>query len=192
MPVTIGWRCRDGRSYPRRAGEPSGHVITMLRVDIRRANLADAEAIRHIYNLEVTGSTATLDLVPRTVLEQADWMVAHSGVYPVIVADDGGQVIGFAALSPYRPRPGYATAVEDSIYVAAQHRAKGVGRALLSEAVDMARTHGFHSVVARVTATQRASVALHQACGFDLIGIEREIGRKFGRWVDVALLQRLL
>ncbi len=164
----------------------------MLRVDIRRANLADAEAIRHIYNLEVTGSTATLDLVPRTVLEQADWMVAHSGVYPVIVADDGGQVIGFAALSPYRPRPGYATAVEDSIYVAAQHRAKGVGRALLSEAVDMARTHGFHSVVARVTATQRASVALHQACGFDLIGIEREIGRKFGRWVDVALLQRLL
>ncbi len=164
----------------------------MHRVDIRRANLADAEAIREIYNIEVAGSTATLDLVPRTPEEQASWMVAHSGVYPVIVADDGGQVIGFASLSPYRPRPGYATAVEDSIYVTAEHRGKGVGRALLNEAVVMARTHGFHSVVARVSATQQASVALHQACGFDLIGVEREIGRKFGRWVDVALLQRLL
>jgi phosphinothricin acetyltransferase len=164
----------------------------MLRVDIRRANLADAEAIRQIYNIEVTDSTATLDLVPRTPEEQASWMVAHSGVYPVIVADEGGQVVGFASLSPYRPRPGYATAVEDSIYVAAQHRGKGVGRQLLSEAVVMARTHGFHSIVARVSATQQASVALHEACGFDLIGVEREIGRKFGRWVDVALLQRLL
>jgi phosphinothricin acetyltransferase len=164
----------------------------MLRVDIRRANLADAEAIRQIYNIEVTGSTATLDLVPRTPEEQASWMVAHSGVYPVIVADEGAQVVGFASLSPYRPRPGYATAVEDSIYVAAQHRGKGVGRQLLSEAVVMARTHGFHSIVARVSATQQASVALHEACGFDLIGVEREIGRKFGRWVDVALLQRLL
>jgi phosphinothricin acetyltransferase len=164
----------------------------MLRVDIRRANLADAEAIRQIYNIEVTDSTATLDLVPRTPEEQASWMVAHSGVYPVIVADEGGQVVGFASLSPYRPRPGYATAVEDSIYVAAQHRGKGVGRQLLSEAVIMARTHGFHSIVARVSATQQASVALHEACGFDLIGVEREIGRKFGRWVDVALLQRLL
>ena len=119
-------------------------------------------------------------------------MIAHSGVYPVIVADEGGQVIGFASLSPYRPRPGYATAVEDSIYVAAQHRGKGVGRMLLSQAVELARTHGFHSVVARVSATQQVSVALHQACGFDLIGVEREIGRKFGRWVDVTLLQRLL
>ena len=164
----------------------------MLRVDIRLANLADAETIRQIYNLEVTGSTATLDLVARTTEEQRAWMVAHSGVYPVVVADDGGQVVGFASLSPYRPRPGYATAVEDSIYVAAQHRGMGVGRQLLTEAVVLARTHGFHSIVARVSATQQASVALHQACGFDLIGVEREIGLKFGRWVDVALLQRLL
>jgi len=154
--------------------------------------MADAEAIRRIYNIEVIGSTATLDLVPRTPEEQASWMVAHSGVYQVIVGDEGGEVVGFASLSPYRPRPGYATAVEDSIYVAAQHRGKGVGRALLDEAVVMARTHGFHSVIARVGAAQEASVALHQACGFDLVGIEREIGRKFGRWVDVTILQRLL
>ncbi|MGO9582294.1 MAG: N-acetyltransferase family protein [Acidimicrobiales bacterium] len=161
-------------------------------MNIRRAVMADAEAIRQIYNIEVTGSTATLDLVPRSHEEQASWMVAHSGVYPVIVADEGGEVVGFACLSPYRPRPGYATAVEDSIYVAAEHRGKGIGRELLNAAVVMARTHGFHSVVARVGATQQASVALHQACGFDFVGVEREIGRKFGRWIDVAILQRLL
>jgi L-amino acid N-acyltransferase YncA len=161
-------------------------------MDIRRATLADAEPIRQIYNLEVTGSTATLDLVPRSAEEQAAWMVAHSGVYPVVVADQGGEVVGFASLSPYRPRPGYATAVEDSIYVAAEKRGNGIGRALLGEAISMARTHGFHSIVARVSATQQASVALHQACGFDFVGVEREIGRKFGRWIDVAILQLLL
>ena len=154
--------------------------------------MADSEAIRRIYNAEVTGSTATLDLVPRTPEEQASWMTDHSGVYPVIVAEEAGEVVGFASLSPYRPRPGYATAVEDSIYVAAQHRGRGIGRALLDEAVVIARTHGFHSVIARVSATQQASVALHQACGFDFVGVEREIGRKFGRWLDVATLQRLL
>jgi phosphinothricin acetyltransferase len=161
-------------------------------VDIRRAISADAEAIRAIYNTEVTGSTATLDLVPRSAEEQASWMAAHSGVYPALVAELDGQVVGFASLSPYRPRPGYATAVEDSIYVAADHRGKGIGRQLLTEAVEMARDHGFHSVVARVSATQPASVALHQACGFDFVGVEREIGRKFGRWIDVAILQLLL
>jgi len=154
--------------------------------------MADADAIRQIYNLEVANSLATLDLVPRTAEEQAIWMAAHSGVYPVIVADDGTEVVGFASLSPYRPRPGYATAVEDSIYVAAPHRGHGVGRALLNEAIVAARTHGFHSVIARVGAAQEASVALHRACGFDLVGIEREVGRKFGRWIDVAILQRLL
>ena len=161
-------------------------------MNLRRANLADAEAIRQIYNLEVISSTATLDLVPRTPEEQAGWMIAHSGVYPVVVADDGAEVVGFASLSPYRPRPGYATAVEDSVYVAEARRGQGVGKALLGEAVVLARTHGFHSVIARVGAAQAASVALHQACGFDLVGIEREIGRKFGRWIDVAILQRLL
>ncbi len=177
---------------------------------IRRAAATDSEAIREIYNTEVTTSTATLDLVPRTPAEQSACMSAHDGVYPIVVAelgaDDlgpvagagpdagpgGGTICGFASLSPYRPRPGYATAVEDSIYVAKPHRGGGIGKALLNEAVVLARDHGFHSVVARVVAEQPASVALHRACGFELVGIEREIGRKFGRWLDVAILQRLL
>jgi len=109
VPVTIGWRCRDRRSYPRRAGEPSRRVIYDAPRGHSPSEPADAEAIRQIYNIEVTGSTATLDLVPRTPEEQASWMVAHSGVYPVIVADEGGQVVGICVAFPVSARAGYAS-----------------------------------------------------------------------------------
>jgi phosphinothricin acetyltransferase len=101
-------------------------------------------------------------------------------------------VVGFSSLSAYRPRPGYATAVEDSVYVAEAYRGRGVGRLLLGGAVEAARTHGFHSVIGRIVTEQTGSIALHEACGFEIIGIEREVGRKFGRWLDVALAQRML
>jgi phosphinothricin acetyltransferase len=161
-------------------------------MEMRRALDEDAEAIRAIYNVEVLGSTVTFDLVPRTVEEQRAWMSAHGGVYPAVVAVEGGEVVGFASLSPYRPRPAYATTVEDSVYVADGQRGNGVGRALVSEVVRLADTHGFHSVIARIVGHHDASIALHRSCGFELVGIEREVGRKFGRWLDVAVMQRLV
>ncbi|MGH9293861.1 MAG: GNAT family N-acetyltransferase [Acidimicrobiales bacterium] len=159
---------------------------------VRRAVPADSESIRAIYNVEVTTSTATLDLVARTPGEQAAWMADHCGVYPAIVAEIEGAIVGFASLSPYRPRPGYATAVEDSVYVAGDHRGKGVGRALLSAAVDTARSHGFHSVIGRIVGDQQASIALHRTCGFEILGVEKQVGRKFGRFLDVTVVQQML
>lgn len=161
-------------------------------MELRLAESGDREAIRAIYNREVVGSTVTFDLVPRTPEDQDAWMAAHQGVYPVIVADEDGTVVGFASLSPYRPRPAYSTTVEDSIYVAATHRGQGVGRALLSEITRLAKVHGFHTVIGRVVGHHEASIALHEACGFRLIGVEVEVGRKFGRWLDVALMQLML
>ncbi len=161
-------------------------------MEIRTARAEDAEAIRAIYNAEVAGSTVTFDLVERTVAEQDEWMAQHSGVYALVVAVDGTEVIGFGSLSPYRPRPAYATTVEDSVYVVPVHRGQGVGKALLSELVARARMHGFHSVIARIVGDHEASMALHRSCGFELVGTEREIGRKFGRWLDVDLMQVLL
>jgi phosphinothricin acetyltransferase len=110
----------------------------------------------------------------------------------VLVAEADGVVAGFASLSAYRPRPGYATAVEDSVYVAESYRGRRVGRLLLTGAVEAAVSHGFHSVIGRIITEQQASIALHTACGFEIIGTEREVGRKFGRWLDVALAQRML
>lgn len=165
----------------------------MAPYSVRLALPDDAEAIRRIYNREVAESTATFDLVPRTAEAQDDWMREHAGAYACVVAvDAGGQVVGFASLSPYRTRPGYSTTVEDSVYVDVAHRGLGVGRLLLAEIVALAETSGFHAVMARISGAQDASRALHRACGFELIGVEREVGRKFGRWLDVALMQRLL
>ena len=160
---------------------------------VRLAESTDAESVRRIYNIEVVGSTATFDLRPRTIEEHEVWMAEHRGTYPVVVAvDDEGTVLGFGSLSAYRDRPSYATTVENSVYVDSDSRGEGVGRAILDELVRLATLHGFHSMIARVGGSNAASIALHRACGFVLIGIEREVGRKFGRWIDVAILQRML
>lgn len=159
---------------------------------LRPATAADAAATAAIYNAEVTGSRVTFDLVTRTVEEQAEWLDARSGALEVVVAEIDGAVAGFASLSPYRDRPAYRTTVEDSIYVAADHRGAGVGRALMDEIVAVARERGFHSVIARIVADHDASIRLHRAVGFEHVGVEREVGRKFGRWLDVAVMQLLL
>lgn len=154
--------------------------------------IEDSEAIRTIYNHEVLNSLVTLDLIPRSDAEQRHWIAEHSGVYPAVVAELNGKVCGFASLSPYRARAGYSTTVEDSIYVDPNFRKQGVGTALLNEILKLANQHGFHSCMARVMANHQASLSLHESCGFALVGIEREVGRKFGKWLDVALLQKLL
>ncbi|MGO8870810.1 MAG: N-acetyltransferase family protein [Acidimicrobiales bacterium] len=159
---------------------------------VRLARPSDAEAIRAIYNAEVVGSTATFDLVPRTREEQAAWLAEHNGPYPAIVAVDGDEVLGFGSLSVFRDRPAYATTVEDSVYVDPARRGSGVGRALIEELVQLAIRHGFHTVIARIGGDNAASIALHRSCGFRLVGVEQEVGRKFNRWLDVSILQRLL
>ena len=162
-------------------------------MEVRPARMDDAEAIREIYNREVTGSTVTFDLVPRTLEEQHAWLAEHAGAHPAVVAvDDEGRVVGFGSLSPYRSRPAYSTSVEDSVYVDEAARGQGVGRLLLGELVRLAGVHGFHVVMARIVGGHDASIALHKACGFEIVGVEKEIGRKFGRWLDVVLMQRLL
>jgi L-amino acid N-acyltransferase YncA len=161
-------------------------------VQVRPATIADAERLCRIYNREVTESTVTLDLVPRTLEAQQHYIVERSGGLAVVVAHDGDEVVGFASLSFYRDRHGYRTSVEDSIYVDRSHQRRGVGTLLLSELLVVAAGHGFHTVFARIVGPQPASVALHRSHGFDLVGIEREVARKFNRWHDVAVYQKLL
>ncbi len=159
---------------------------------LRRATLDDAVAIQEIYNHEVTTSTATFDLVPRSLQEQQAWLAARSGAHAVLVADLDAVVGGFGSLSQWRDRPAYATTVEDSVYVHRDHQGRGVGRALLSQLVAVATAHGFHACMARIVGGHDASIGLHLACGFEVVGTEREVGRKFGQWLDVVLMERLL
>jgi L-amino acid N-acyltransferase len=159
---------------------------------VRLAERRDAEAIRAIYNLEVAESTVTFDLVPRTLDEQVDWINAHSGAHPAVVADEDGEVVGFGSLSPFKERPAYSPTVEDSVYVRRDRRGQGIGRLLLEDLLHLAVDHGFHTVMARIVGNHEASIALHVACAFELVGTEREVGRKFGHWLDVVEMQRML
>lgn len=160
---------------------------------LRAATVDDAEAIRSIYNVEVETSTVTFDLVARTVEEQRHWISDRSGAHAVIVAVDGrGDVVGFGSLSPYKQRPAYSTTVEDSVYVHRDHQGEGVGRAVLSELVRLADAHGFHAMIARVVDGNPTSIGLHSSLGFHVVGREREVGRKFGRWLDVVVMERLV
>ncbi len=167
---------------------------------IRPATVDDAPGICAIYNHEVTETTLTLDIEPRSVADQRAYIEQRSGALAVLVAESeptdeeqsGREVIGFGSFSFFRDRPGYRTSVENSIYIARGHQGQGIGSALLGELIQVAASHGFHAMFARIVGPQEPSVALHERHGFTLVGIEREVARKFGRWHDVAVMQRLL
>ena len=161
-------------------------------MDVRVAVADDAEAVRRIYNTYVETTTFTFDLRPRSLAEQRAWLAARSGAHTALVAVDDGAVVGFGALSPYRDRPAYATSVEDSVYVDEARRGAGIGKQLLAGLVDAAGASGFHAVFARIVGSHETSIGLHAALGFEVVGTEREVGRKFGRWLDVVVMERLL
>ena len=159
---------------------------------IRLAAAGDAEAVRRIYNHEVEHTTHTFDMVPRTLEEQVAWLEEREGALGVLVAELGGEVAGFASLSQYRPRPAYRTSVESSVYVAEAARGQGLGNQLMVELIELATARGFHTMVARIAGGHRASIRLHEAVGFKVVGVEREVGRKFGGWLDAMVMQRML
>ncbi|NND73956.1 MAG: N-acetyltransferase [Ilumatobacter sp.] len=169
-------------------------------VAIRLATLDDAPAIRAIYNYEVENHTSTFDLVTRSLEAQRTWLAERSGAFAAVVATlaepttagEAGDVVGFASLSPYKERAAYRTTVENSVYVSRDHSGMGIGRALMEHLISAARDNGFHSMIARIEATSEASLALHDACGFRMIGVEHEVGRKFGRWLSTASMQLML
>ena len=119
-------------------------------------------------------------------------MAERSGAHVVLVAELDGVVVGFGALSRYKERAAYNTTVEDSVYVASGHQGRGMGRGLLEELLVLAVEHGFHTVIARVGHESQGSIATHAKVGFVEIGRERQVGRKFGRWLDVVVMQHML
>jgi phosphinothricin acetyltransferase len=166
--------------------------LAVEAVSIRRATPADAPAIAAIYNHEVENETSTFDLVPRSAQDQLDWQNAREGAFGVFVAELEGDVVGFGALSPYKERAAYRTTVEDSVYVRRDMGRRGIGRVILAHLLDTASDGGFHTVMARITTLSVGSIGLHEALGFREVGVEREVGRKFGKWLDVCLMQALL
>ncbi len=165
----------------------------MSTLTIREATKDDADAIRTIYNHEVENETSTMDLVPRTLDAQREWISTRSGAFCAVVATDSeGIILGFGALSEYKDRSGYRSTVENSVYVRRDVARRGIGRQLLTHLISVATVSGFHTVIARIESTSIASRELHTACGFKLIGVEQQVARKFGKWLDIAVMQYIL
>ena len=194
--ASIAARSDARRGESRFHGVRAATLAGVGSLSLRLATTADAEQVRAIYNHEVMHTTATFDLVPRSLPEQAAWLAARTGAFAAVVAvdptDPDGEVVGFGALSPYKERAAYRTSVEDSVYVRRDRNGQGIGSLILGELLDIAAGSGFHAVFARINATGESSIALHRKLGFDVVGVEREVGRKFSRWHDVVLMQHLI
>jgi phosphinothricin acetyltransferase len=163
-----------------------------VRFQLRPAAPGDLVAINGIYNHYVLHSTCTYQTVPSTLAEREDWFAQHGPEHPVIVAEQGAEVIGWASLSRFHPREAYRHTVEDSVYVRHDVQRKGVGAAMLAEVVRLAGEFGHHTVLGGISADQEASIALHAKLGFTKVSHLREVGFKFGRWLDVVWMQRML
>jgi L-amino acid N-acyltransferase len=159
---------------------------------IRLATIDDAAAISAIYNHYVLQSTATYQEEPELLGDRVHWLEAHGSSHPVIVTEENGGVIGWASLNRYHPRTAYRFTVECSVYIHHDHHRRGHGRALMLELIDRARALGYRSILAGISADQAPSVRLHQNLGFREVARFREVGYKFGRWLDVIYMQLLL
>lgn len=155
-------------------------------MDIRDASTADAAAIAAIYSDAVLTTTASFDTEPKTAEDRAEWIASHSPAHPVIVAEIDGTVVGWGSLSSYSPRPAYAATAELSVYVAGSARGRGVGRALTRALIERGRHAALHVLLARICTENEASIAMVRALGFTEAGTMHEVGRKFGRWLDVV------
>ena len=153
-----------------------------------------AQAILDILNDAIVSSTALYDYVPRPLESMRTWFAAKQAEgFPVIGAVDGqGRLLGFASYGVWRAFPAYKYTVEHSLYVHRDHRGRGLGRALLGRLVERAIDQQFHVLVGAIDAANAGSLRLHAAMGFTPAGTIRQAGFKFGRWLDLVFVQRVL
>lgn len=163
-----------------------------FQFELRPAGAADLASINAIYNHYVLHCTCTYQTQPSTASQREEWFGQHGPEYPVMVAEQGGEVIGWASLSRFHPREAYRRTVEDSVYVRHDVQRLGVGHALLANLLRQAEGLGYHTVLGGISADREASLALHAKLGFEKVAHLREVGFKFGRWLDVVWMQRML
>jgi phosphinothricin acetyltransferase len=159
---------------------------------IRAATAPDLPAVAAIYAREVQEGIATFDLEPRPLEAWEARLASGEKGDHLLVAEQGGEIHGYAYSSAYRPKAGYRHTRETTIYLAAGAQGQGVGRRMYGDLLGRLAADGMHLAVAGIALPNPGSLALHRALGFDEVGVMREVGRKFDRWIDVLWLQKRL
>ncbi|MDO8549044.1 MAG: N-acetyltransferase family protein [Ignavibacteria bacterium] len=159
-------------------------MITLLR-----ASADHLEAITDIYNDAVLTTTATFDSEPISLDEQRIWFAEHDNKFPIFIALKSDKVIGWASLSKWSGRCAYSDTAEISVYIKDGYRGKGIGTKLINKVLEEGKQAGVHTVLARIAEGSEASIKLHKNAGFEYVGVMREVGKKFGKLLDVHLLQ---
>jgi phosphinothricin acetyltransferase len=160
-------------------------------VKIRKASLKDLKEITEIYNHAILTTVATFDTEPKTNKEQKKWFEEHGPKNPIIVAEIDKEIVGFASLSKYSTRCAYSDTAEISVYVKEKYQGKSIGKQLMKEIVDAGEKAGLHAIISRISQGNKVSVHLHEKVGFKHVGIYKEVGYKFGKRLDVYLMEKI-
>ncbi len=164
----------------------------MDNVLVRLAAEDDLPAILAIYNDAILNTVATFDLKPQTLEEKRTWLRETQHPYAVLVAVCDADVVGWACIRPFRSKAAYRFTAENSVYVRNDSLGAGFGTLLMTRLLEIAAANGFHTVIAGIAGDNPGSVRLHERLGFEPVGVEREVGFKFQRWIDVTWMQKML
>jgi L-amino acid N-acyltransferase YncA len=178
---------RAGLKPATEVSQRDGYPIT-----IRPAVKSDLKIINDIYNHYVLNSTCTYQEKPEPLKSRQNWFAHHGPKHPITVAVENNKVVGWGSLSAYHARSAYRRTVENSVYVHHQHHRRGIGSILLEDLITRARKAGHRVIIAAIDAHQPASVALHSKFNFKNVGHFKQVGFKFGRWLDVVYMELLL
>ena len=158
---------------------------------IRTASINDLKEITEIYNEAILKTVATFDTEEKSIGEQKKWFKEHGPKNPIIVAEENGKILGWAALSKYSTRCAYSDTSEISLYVKNEYQKRGIGKKLMKRIIEEGEKAGIHVVLARITQGNEKSIYLHKSVGFEHVGIMKEVGLKFGKRLDVYLMQKI-
>lgn len=159
---------------------------------IRDAVITDVERLAGIYNWAVANTTASFDINEVTLANRMEWFSHYGGIYPLIVAETDGKVVGYSSLSKFREKEGYARTVELSVYIDPEYHGNGIGKRLMEEIIERGRKLGHHAIMSGITADNEISIKMHGKFGFKSCGCMREVGYKFGKWQDVIFYQLII
>ena len=158
---------------------------------IRDAESNDLDEITNIYNWAILNTTATFDNIPKSIDEQKSWFNDHGNKNPIIIAELDEKIVGWASLSKWSDRCAYSDTAEISLYVKNGFIGRGIGKKIMEHIIKKGESVGLHVLIARITEGNKNSIHLHESFGFEHIGIMREVGKKFGRLLDVYLMQKI-